>query len=124
MPRKKSRTKKELPIWVVVSTLPRVNSAKLHNENRVYIHPVCALGHNRFVCQTGWKLAGWNSAPWKSILGPNAIVYEKLTSADHFTIDTHGSFEPGLYWGHGDAEKMTFCEKLSKEQEDEIGPWL
>lgn len=110
----------------LVAKLPKVNSAKLHGENRVYIHPVCALGGDRYKCSKGWKVVGWAEAPWKSTLGPHAIVYEKTTPANSESIyaSSHHYFEPGLYWGHGNAKKMTFFAELPKEDADELGPWV
>lgn len=111
--------------WALVASLPRINAAKLTRENRVYIHPVCALGNDRFKCSKGWRLAGWNDAPWESAIGPQAIVYEKLTPAgSDDMLDSHDHFEPGLYWGHGNAHRMAFCDKLPEDMEAELGPWL
>ena len=110
--------------YASVSSMRKVNSAKLTRENRVYIHPVCALPNNRYMVGEGWKVIGWSDAPWKSAIGAHAIVYEKISKMDMDSLDTHAHFEPGIYWGHGDADKMQFCETLPAELEDEIGPWV
>lgn len=104
----------------------KVNSAKLHSENRVYIHPVCDLGDSQFICNKGWKVVGWADAPWKSAIGPHAIVYEKLTPAGSESIyaSSHSEFQPGLYWGHGHANRMTFFDKVPAAKAAELGPWV
>lgn len=110
--------------WASVSSRPKVSSAKLHSENRVYIHPVAALGKDRYECQNGWTLLGWANAPWKSAIGPHAIVYEKVVAKGADDGDMHDHFEPGLYWGHGDAEKMLFGGTLADVEAEELEPWL
>lgn len=95
--------------------MPKINSAKLTGENRVYIHPVCALGGNLYKCLSGWKIAGWAEAPYESILGKHAIIYEKFADAPSF-LDNHAQFETGLYWGHGDAGRMIFPSSLSRDE--------
>ena len=96
--------------WAFAATWTKVNSAKLTTENRVYLHPVCACEDNTFEMGKAWRFVGWGNAPWASALGPHAIVYEKMTPANTESIyaSTHYHFEPGLYWGHGDAKKMKF----------------
>jgi hypothetical protein len=95
--------------WKPVADLPKVNAGKLHGGNKVWLHPVCAHPDNRFVCEEGWELKGWNFAPSKGA-GPHAIVYEKTTPAEQSLIggSLHAHFEPGIYWGHGDAKEMQF----------------
>ena len=110
---KKQASKPSLPTvdgFKPVTAWSRVNSAKLHSENRVYIHPVCAVEDSTFKVLNGWRLAGWGSAPWASPLGSDAIVYEKLTPANFESpyASSHASFEPGIYWGHGNAWTMLF----------------
>lgn len=79
---------------------------------------------DRYECMKGWRLAGWASAPWTSEQGRHAIVYEKTVAADQTSCDSHDSFEPGLYWGHGDAHKMQFGGRLAESEADELAPWL
>jgi hypothetical protein len=95
--------------WRAVIELPKVNSGKLNGGNRVWLHPVCSHPDNRFVCEPGWRLIGWNCAPCFGA-GPHAIVYEKTVPATESLIggDLHAHFEPGVYWGHGDAKQMQF----------------
>jgi hypothetical protein len=64
--------------YASVALMPKVNSAKCHGENRVFIHPVCALDGCRFMVNEGWRVLGWCDAPTKGT-GPHAIVYEKLS---------------------------------------------
>jgi hypothetical protein len=93
-----------------VAKLPKVNSAKLTSENRVYIHPICGNMDGTNECLKGWRLVGWGNAPWTSGLGPHAIVYEKTSPAGSETIyaSSHADWEPGIYWGHGNAKTMLF----------------
>lgn len=121
---KRSRRCAPAICYASVSSMPKVNSAKLTKENRVYIHPVCALPLDRYMVNEGWKIIGWSDAPWTSAIGPHAIVYEKLSVSDADNYDAHSQFEPGIYWGHGDAKKMQFCSTLPAELEDEMGPWV
>ncbi len=88
----------------------RFNSARLHDENRVFVHPVCSLGGNRFEIIDGWELAGWCSAPWPSAGGKlMAVVYEKLTPSVELGDGDYDHFEPGVYWGHGNPDEMRFA---------------
>jgi hypothetical protein len=98
------------PRWSPVSRWPKINSARLTAENRVYIHPICGLADGKHECVGGWTLIGWGNAPWASGLGPHAIVYEKTSSAgsEHVYGDCHAGWEPGIYWGHGNADEMLF----------------
>jgi hypothetical protein len=94
-------------LYRAVSSLPEFSSARLTNENRVFVHPVCKhLDHYEVV--KDWKLVGWCSAPFKNHTGGLAIVYEKLSPADEDSLDVHDHFEPGFYWGHGDPDSMFF----------------
>lgn len=96
--------------WAPVSSWPKINSAKLTSENRVYIHPICGMADGKNECLKGWKILGWGNAPWASGLGPHAIVYEKTSAAGSESIyaSSHADWEPGIYWGHGDAKTMLF----------------
>jgi len=94
------------------NTFSKVNSAKLTTENRVWIHPVCAGRDDQYEPLKGWLFIGWNIAPF----GPgtperkHAIVYEKTSPAGSETIyaSSHADWEPGIYWGHGNAARMKF----------------
>jgi len=66
----------------------------------------------------GWTLLGWCDAPTKGA-GPHAIVYEKTTPRSD-----EEPFEPGIYWGHGNAKNMQFVNELPSELEAELGPWV
>jgi hypothetical protein len=62
--------------WVVVRSLPKVSAAKLHFENRCWIHPIGDYGKGRFEMSKGWRLVGWSTPPYLSGGGKDAIVYE------------------------------------------------
>lgn len=120
---KASSKKSKPPAPFAVATLPRVNSGCCHEQNRVWIHPVCALPNGMFLVADGWRLIGWTTAPTTGS-GPHAIIYEKVTPAGSIHMGTNADFEPGIYWGHGNADAMIFCPQLPPELEEEIGPWL
>ncbi len=107
--------------WALVNTLPKVNVGKLTRYNRVYLHPVCDIGQNRLVVNPGWKLAGWQDAPYPGS-GPHAIVYEKLTPCRPGFEEEDGG--PGLKWAHGHADRMRFGGTLNTKEQRELGPWL
>jgi hypothetical protein len=101
-----------------VSSLPKVNSAKVSVENRAFLHPLCCLGEDLYLLLEGWKLVGWTSAPYAGS-GKHAIVYERLTP------DPDNVFEVGkLYWCHGTATKMDVRKRLPAALKDELEPWL
>ncbi len=110
-----------------VSELPKVNSARIHSENRVYIHPVHALGKDRYSCYPGWRIVGWANAPYKSLNGSEAIVYERLwpRNLEGGIEDSYNHLERGLYWGHGNAATMSFQVKSDQAiDHDEEDPWI
>lgn len=83
---------------------PRVSSARLRRDNHCGIWPLCWLGGDEYETIEGWTPLGWAIAPWKSGGGEtHAIVFEKT---DHLTSDPQNHFEPGVYWCHGDFEKI------------------
>ncbi len=85
---------------------PKVSSAKLHRENRCGVYPLTSLGGGEYEVDDGWVVSGWSIAPWKGT-SEWAIVFEK-TSPARETFDPMDSFEPGLYWCHGDITAFKF----------------
>jgi len=87
--------------------MQKLSSAKLHQENYAFVHPLIFLGDNRFKTLSGWKLLGYAEAPWPGS-GPKAICYEKLTPANEGGRDTFDHLDFGIYWVHGNPDTMEF----------------
>jgi len=96
---------------ITVDSLPKFNASRLNSENRAWVHPVCKLADGSFEVLDGWRLVGWCQAPFVSLLGEQAIVYEKLTPSVELGRDTYDHLEPGFYWCHGKPDLMRFLKQ-------------